>query len=155
MGRRGPVPLPDNVRNLRGNPGGTPQRHRLKLPPRAPSPPSWLSREAKAEWRRVVPGLDRMGVLAEVDRAVLSAYCDAWSRFVEAARLMPKDFLSSRTDREAKSPLWQIWRESATQVRELAKELYLTPTARLRSEIPEVASGQYQEPREGGEDILD
>ncbi|MFY3807708.1 hypothetical protein ACOS9C_25865, partial [Escherichia coli] len=26
----------------------------------APKPPTWLSTEAKAEWRRIVPGLQRL-----------------------------------------------------------------------------------------------
>ncbi|MEU1159001.1 phage terminase small subunit P27 family, partial [Streptomyces sp. NPDC005918] len=31
----------------------------------APNPPSWMSPEAKAEWRRVTPGLQRLDILKE------------------------------------------------------------------------------------------
>lgn len=54
----------------------------------APRCPSWLSREGKAEWRRVVPALERTGMLRKVDRAALAAYCAAWARLVEAERLI-------------------------------------------------------------------
>lgn len=154
MGARGPVPEPDNVRFLKGNPQKRPPKTRLKLPPKAPAPPSWMAAEAKAEWNRIVPALDRMGVLATVDRALLATYCSAWARFVQAEAVLKKDGLfSDAKTREAKHPLWQVWREAATQIRELAKELYLTPTARLRSEIPEGDAGG---PSSGEEDdILD
>lgn len=153
MGRHGPVPMPDNVRALRGTIDRQLPR-RLKLPPKAPAAPTWLDREAKAEWNRVVPSLERMGVLATVDRAVLATYCSAWSEFVKAQAALRKDGLySPRSDRDAKHPLWQVWREAATQIRELAKELYLTPTARLRSEIPEGDAGGSSDESEG--DILD
>lgn len=155
MGERGKVAEPDNVRFLKGNPQKRPPKTRLKLPPKAPPAPSWLMAEAKAEWNRIVPGLDRMGVLATVDRAMLATYCSAWARFVQAEQQLKKDGLfSDRNDRSAKHPLWQVWREAATQIRELAKELYLTPTARLRSEIPEGDAGGSSS-SEGEDDILD
>ena len=40
-----------------------------------PNPPSWLSREAAAEWKRVAPGLSRLDLLKPEDRAALAAYC--------------------------------------------------------------------------------
>lgn len=154
MGRRGPVGQPENVRFLKGNPGHRPPPRRLKLAPRAPKPPTWLDREAKAEWARVVPALDRMGVLAEVDRAILATYCVAWSTMVDAHRkLRAEGLVATKRYGPVKHPLWQVWREAATQVRDLAKELYLTPTARLRSEIPEGDAGGSSSGED--DDILD
>jgi phage terminase small subunit len=46
----------------------------------APQPPSWLSREAKAEWRRVTPQLERLDLVNQEDRATLAAYCETWRR---------------------------------------------------------------------------
>lgn len=157
MGRRGPAAVPDNVRELRGNPGKRPAPRRLKLPPKAPKAPTWLPREAKAEWNRVVPGLDRMGVLAEVDRGVLTAYCLAWHQMVEAAKKLEADGIvrPGRDKADAKHPAWQVFRESATQLREFAKELYLTPTARLRSELPQGDAGAESSSSSPEVDILD
>ena len=52
----------------------------------APNPPTWLPREAKAEWRRVAPGLTRLDLLKEEDRAALAAYCVTWAKLADAAR---------------------------------------------------------------------
>ncbi|URM90407.1 phage terminase small subunit P27 family [Streptomyces sp. MRC013] len=151
MGVRGPVPQPDTVRALRGNPGGRPAPKRVTATPGAPSAPSWLDTEARAEWRRIVPELDRLGVLAKVDRAALSTYCAAWSKFVAAEQLLQGDDLVAERragNGPAKHPAWQVWREAATTVAALAKELFITPSSRLRSVKPE---GDDDE----GDDILD
>ncbi|MCM2580456.1 phage terminase small subunit P27 family [Streptomyces meridianus] len=153
MGARGPVPQPDNVRALRGNPGGHTTPARVTAKPGAPAAPSWLDTEAKAEWRRVVPELDRLGVLSKVDRAALATYCAAWSKFVAAEKLLQGDDLVAERragNGPAKNPAWQIWREAATTVAMLAKELFVTPSSRLRSVKPEGDDGGDQ-----GAGILD
>ena len=50
--------------------------------------PRDLSPEAKAEWRRVVPEIEAMGLLATVDRAILIRYCTAWADWVELEGLL-------------------------------------------------------------------
>lgn len=157
MGRRGPAPMPDKVKELRGRTGHNDKVvQAVKPPPSAPNPPTWISAEARAEWRRVVPELDRLGVLATIDRAILTTYCTAWAKFVEAeASLKIKPARGTATkdglvvkDRDGdlrKHPGWQIYREAATLVAQLAKELYLTPVARLRVTKPEDADGEEEE----------
>ena len=58
-----------------------------------PKMPTWLDREGKAEWRRIVPELARVGVVAFLDRAVLAAYCDVWSKLCKARRQLDADGL--------------------------------------------------------------
>jgi P27 family predicted phage terminase small subunit len=138
MGARGPIGQSDNVRFLRGNPGKRGGRKSVKAAPGAPTPPTWLSVEAKAEWRRVVPELDALGVLARVDRAVLTLYCDAWARFVEVARLLDRAELVHRErGHMAKTPLWQIYRDASGLVAQLARSIGASPEARLRMNLPE------------------
>jgi P27 family predicted phage terminase small subunit len=131
--------MPANVRALRGNPGGRPSPKRVTAKPSAPNPPSWLDREAKAEWRRVVPDLDRLGVLAQVDRAVLATYCSSWAKFVQAEQAIQRDGITVIGHRgaERKHPAWQQWREAAGVVAQLSRELFASPNARLRSIKPE------------------
>lgn len=152
MGARGPVEQPDNVRALRGNPGKRKPSNRVKAPPSTPKPPTWLDREASAEWRRVVPELDRIGVLSTVDRAVLATYCSAWSKFVTAERALQRDGLTVIGYRgvERKHTMWQQWREAATIVSSLGAQVFATPNARLRSVKPEGDDGG-----EDGAGILD
>lgn len=136
MGARGPLPQKDNVRYLKGNPG----KRRSKPKPRAvraiPSPPTWLSKEAKAEWRRITPELHRLGLLAKLDRAVLAGYCQSWSQFVAAERLIgPRLCVIGQKGEVVKHPAWQVRRDALTQLTQLAKELGLSPNARGRMTV--------------------
>lgn len=137
MGIRGPVPAPDNVRSLRGmkplkGPDGKKAR-RIVLAPKAPAMPD-LSRDAANEWRRITKELERAGVLAEVDRGILVAYCQAWAHMMEAERILRREKVV-RPNREkvpVKHPAWQVWREANRTLVNAAGQLYLTPVARLR-----------------------
>ena len=107
-----------------------------RIPPR---PPTWLSREAGAEWRRVVPGLSRLDLLKEEDRATLSAYCETWATYVEAIRDVRKTGLTvenvtvykdgTEARRVAKNPSVTIAETSAALLRGYAQEFGLTPSA--------------------------
>jgi P27 family predicted phage terminase small subunit len=46
-------------------------------PGRCPGPPSWLTLNAKREWKRVAPALHRRRLLAPDTMAVLESYCVA------------------------------------------------------------------------------
>lgn len=147
MGQRGPTPMPDNVRALRGRTSHSkPPTQAVKAPPGRPTKPTWLDREAKAEWDRVVPMLDRLGVLSVIDRAILATYCSAWSFMRKAEAELQESGLTAR-GREGnpiKHPAWQVYREACTLVDTLAKSLYLTPVARLRVTKPEDDDGQTE-----------
>jgi len=136
--------MADNVRALRGT---HPERAaskrgqtKVRLPPSVPVAPSELSAEGRAEWDRIVPTLDAKGLLASVDRAVIVLYCSAWSHAVEAEELLRSGGLVTEGQKgnEVRSPVWMIWREAANLAAALAKELLLTPNARLRATMPEV-----------------
>lgn len=143
MGERGPVAEPDNVRTLKGLPtlkdGEGRAVRRLVLPPKAPAPPGGMGAAAAAEWRRVVPELARAGVLATVDRGVLTAYCTAWGHMIDAQKILQKDGVvidSKRGDgAPVKHPAWQIYREANRTMLGAAAQCYLTPTARLRMPV--------------------
>lgn len=86
MGERGPKPLPGNVHMLRGNPSKKPLASLLDDVVRPdvslPECPEWLPEEARAEWARFGEHLATLGLVAEIDRAALTAYCTAWSDLV-------------------------------------------------------------------------
>ena len=140
MGQRGPLPQPDNVRRLRGNPGGRKTAPRPQPVRAIPAVPGWLDREAKAEWKRITPELNRLGLLSRLDRGVLALYCDAWSKWV-SARGSIDALIVQGTKGDRKHPAWQIYRDAASMVASLAKELGTSPNARLRMELPEADSG--------------
>lgn len=103
----------------------------------APNPPSWLSREAKAEWKRVVPGLTRLDLVKPEDRATLAAYCEVWSRWVGAIRDTHKNGLTVRNESTRKDGTTSVWwtknpavaiaEQAETRLRQYANEFGLTP----------------------------
>ncbi|MDR0249848.1 MAG: phage terminase small subunit P27 family [Burkholderiales bacterium] len=48
-----------------------------------PDMPKYLGREARKEWRRIVPELLELGLLTKIDRTVLAMYCQTHGRMVE------------------------------------------------------------------------
>ncbi len=86
MGKRGPKPTPTPILKARGSwrADGRADAGGPLFPVEAPVCPAWLGVEAKAEWKRVVKYLLDAGLLAKVNRATLTAYCDAWGRYVVA-----------------------------------------------------------------------
>jgi P27 family predicted phage terminase small subunit len=94
-----------------------------------PNPPTWLTREAAAEWKRVVPGLARLGLLKPEDRAALAAYCEAWAVFVQATGQIQTEGLTI----EAKQgllphPAVGIQRAAGRELRSWAAHFGLTPS---------------------------
>jgi P27 family predicted phage terminase small subunit len=72
---------------LRGNPGKRPLpagEAEHPIAPTIPEPPRFLLPDAKAEWRRLAPGLYHMHLLTVVDEMTFAAYCQAYARWVAA-----------------------------------------------------------------------
>ncbi|MBU8819557.1 phage terminase small subunit P27 family [Mycolicibacterium goodii] len=103
----------------------------------APNPPTWLSREAKAEWKRVAPGLQQLDLVKPEDRATLAAYCEVWSRWVAATREIHKSGLVVRNTAVrkdgtestwfTKNPAVAIAEQAETRLRQYANDFGLTP----------------------------
>ena len=87
MGSRGPKPLPANVHVLRGNASKKPLSELtdgLQPEVEIPGCPRHLLPEARKEWKRITPELERYGLISKLDRGALSLYCQAWARWVWA-----------------------------------------------------------------------
>lgn len=94
-----------------------------------PKPPTWLSREAAAEWRRVTPELSRLDLLKEADRAALAAYCEMWATFVAATRRVAKEGLTIEAAQGTIAhPAVAIARNSQRELRAWAAHFGLTPS---------------------------
>ena len=144
MGRRGPPPTPTRLKLLAGNPGK--RRLNTREPqPRQTTPrcPPWLDKEAKLVWKRITPGLRRMGVLTAVDGEALATFCTTFVRWREA-----EDFLSKHGTvyplRDEKGnvrcmqqfPQVAIARNMLQAVIRFYAEFGMTPASRSRIEIP-------------------
>lgn len=155
MGKRGPKPKPTRAKELAGNPGKRPLNDREPRPERgAPTCPGWLSKEARAEWRRVCPELDRLGLLCrKVDRAALAAYCQAYAELEYATALLNtegrivKEPITSTSrvtgetsvvgQRLKAHPAVKLQRDAFARVKSFLSEFGLTPASRVNLRTPD------------------
>jgi len=85
---RGRKPIPNALHDLHGNPGKRRRNLEPKLPPGLPSCPDHLDKQAKTEWRRLVKDLHAAGLLKRIDRAMLAAACQSYSRWARLERIV-------------------------------------------------------------------
>lgn len=132
---RGRKPKPTSLKLLEGNPGKRPIHGREPQPPGSqPSCPAHLSPTAKAEWKRLAQTLNRIGLLTQVDRAALAAYCQCYGRWVEAERKLAETpaLLKTPAGYVQPSPWLGIANKQLELMAKFMAELGLTPSARSR-----------------------
>lgn len=140
-GRSGRKRLPDSVKKARGTRVRKSSRAAEPEPavafPVTPidkiTPPTWLDAEGLAEWHRVLPMLESAGVLSDADLVAVGHYCAAHSLAVFAT----KTYQAEGVMRPAKKgrvprhhPMVKVAQDARAQVRQLARELGLTPSSR-------------------------
>lgn len=94
MGQRGPKALPANVHLLRGNPSkktGAELQAGVHPDVEIPNCPPHLRPEAKKEWKRIAPELEKLGLISRLDRTALALYCQAWAWLVWHEKLLERD----------------------------------------------------------------
>ena len=142
MGKRGPPPKPTRLRVLEGNPSKRALNDREPEPPAGlPRCPKELDRAARAEWRRVGSALEEMGVVTQVDGAVLAAYCALYSRWLQAESQIKKHGMLVRSPNGhlTQSPYLNIANRCLEKMRGFLQELGLTPAS--RSQVAVLPSG--------------
>ena len=96
--------------------------------------PDDLSQAARAVWQRVMRAYGATGVITEADADGLRAYCEAVVRYVHAQKALEASGPLVRDAHRSglvKNPLHQMVRDNADQMRAWARELGLTPAARV------------------------
>lgn len=132
---RGRKPVPTALRLVAGNPGKRPFNQREPKPRIAiPTCPAHLCPSAKAEWKRLVHMLHALGVISELDRAALAAYCQAYGRWVEAERRLKETPALLRTPAGyvQPSPWLGIANKNLELMHKFMSELGLSPVSRSR-----------------------
>jgi len=132
---------------LRGNPGKRPLNKREPRPqPIAPKCPAWLDPEAKREWRRIVPPLDKIGMLTQADMATVAGYCQSYSRWMQAERVLSEHGLTMEYETKTGALYSQARPEVAISQKErqlmmqFGARLGLSPSDRGRMTLPQVDS---------------
>lgn len=85
MGLRGPKPTPNVVKEWMGNPGRRPLNLADGVNPsiQVPAAPKWLCKHAAKEWDRAAAELADLGLMAAIDLAMFSVYCQTWGEVCE------------------------------------------------------------------------
>lgn len=130
----GRKPKPTGLKVLEGNPG------KQKLPQGEPKPggeaecPAWLTRSAKAKWRRLAPELQRLGLLTSVDGDALAAYCESWAEYERAEKALQQlgTTYETSTGLIYPRPEVQMSHRARQQMHRFGAEFGLTPSSRAR-----------------------
>ena len=131
--RPGPAPTPTALRVLHGD---RPSRINSREPlPREGSPvmPSWLTREARAVWRRTLRELQAMRVVTPADAHHLAMYCTTVAEYIAAAALVARDGLlvPGRDGGQVANPACRIERDRLVMAHRLGADLGRSPAARV------------------------
>lgn len=127
MGSRGPLPVPTPILQARGSWLAPLRAGEVCFDRSAPSCPSWLDKEGKAEWKRQVKQLDKQGILQITDRAVLACWCEAWSELCAAKKLAAA--LENLDDRPK---LVRLKNAAVERLLRIAQHFGFSPAARAR-----------------------
>ncbi|MBN8965871.1 MAG: phage terminase small subunit P27 family [Rhizobiales bacterium] len=101
-----------------------------------PAPPAWLSKDGKAEWRRIMPLLVERRILTDADMGSVEAYCTATGLVREMQRTIAREGAIITTERgPRKHPAVAIQADGMNRARLLAAELGLTPVSRSRPSV--------------------
>ena len=131
----GRKPKPSALKRLQGNPGHRKLNRAEHMPDATvPDCPDWLRDEAKAEWERVVFALHECGILTNIDRAALAAYCQAYARWREAEEIVAgsAQILKTAEGSVYISPALGAASMALKQLLAFAVQLGMTPSARSR-----------------------
>lgn len=105
------------------------------------TPPSWLDRDAKAEFRRIVPLLSKLPIAA-LDMSSVVMYCDFWSVYKRSSQAVTiegrviTEMDSQGNDKRKVNPEFTTMKDAARMVQTIAGTLGLTIDSRMRIVVP-------------------
>lgn len=138
MGRRGPPKTPTALTLVKGNPGRRPLPKNEPQPAiTRPEPPEHLSETARTEWRRICPLLADLGLMSDIDIAVLAAYCGAYSDLLDATEKQRgrSTVIKTVNGNWMQSPFVSMIRQARLDMIRFAAQLGMTPSARASMSI--------------------
>ena len=139
----GKKPTPTKLKMLRGNPGRRPLlKHEPRPTPGAPPAPDWLDPLSRQTWDRIVPELEAIGILTQVDAFVLEAFCVCYAHWVELEQAVAKiGPVYQPSNKKGSKYLQQVPHVTIAlkyldEARAFAAELGLSPSSRARIGLP-------------------
>ena len=101
-----------------------------------PTPPKWLDRTAKEEYKRVVPLLSELPIAA-LDLALVASYCQSFSDYINATKRMNSGDPIIETDRGTKlNQNHAIKRDALSQMNSIAPKIGMSIDSRMKIFTP-------------------
>jgi P27 family predicted phage terminase small subunit len=142
MGARGPQPTPTAIKEARGTARPDRSARNEAKPVGKPTCPSWLPKDAKREFRRLVKLLDELGLIGMIDGNLLTRYASTWHRWRQAVQMVERSgevVPLKHEDGTLKylqpNPYVSIARQLADQLHKMEAALGMSPSARSRIEV--------------------
>jgi P27 family predicted phage terminase small subunit len=140
MGRKA---IPTALQLIRGNPSKRPPLADEPKPDLSkPAAPAVLRGPAAEEWDRIIETLYINGLMTDLDRAALAAYCISYGRWVDAeealAAMAAKDpitralMIRTKDGNAIQNPLVGVANQAKLAMVRFAAEFGMTPAARSR-----------------------
>jgi P27 family predicted phage terminase small subunit len=123
---------------LAGNPGKRPIADTEPKPNATmPECPKSLSTDAKTEWERIGPELNRLGLLTMADSTAFAAYCQAWSDWIQAIGQVNEEGAVLKSDKGNMylNPWSVVASKSLELMNKFGAQFGLTPGSRRRLAI--------------------
>ena len=138
MGRRGPKRIPRSILEARGSRVLYDRGADLEAGPGVPDPVVGMSDAAGAEWDRLVPLIEKMGIYANTDQSALVACCEAWAEYRAAVATIAAEgaVLADDHGRKYRHPACQIQDAAFKRWRSGASMFGLSPADRAGMAAP-------------------
>ena len=132
---RGRKPTPNALKLIRGSRRVNPDEPQPigEIPPC----PDHLDDEARRQWDQLVPELLACGLLTCIDGSALAAYCQTWSRWVNAENELSKlgQIVKSPSGYPIVNPYLAICNRCIDQMHRYGCEFGMTPSSRTRIKV--------------------
>jgi P27 family predicted phage terminase small subunit len=142
MGLRGPKPTPTAIKQARGTFRPDRAAGSEARPVGRPTCPTWLGKDAKREFRRLVKVLTEMGLIGSIDGNALARYASTWVRWGQAMQMIEKagevmlyKDAAGKVKAVQPSAFNSIARGLAEQLDRLEASFGMNPSARSRIEV--------------------
>lgn len=147
MGKRGPIATPSALNDLKGNPGKrqtNKKEPKFDLTDKGKKPPMFLGADGKKEWKRILPLLEKNGLITDADYMALASYCQSVDTFIKAEKTKRAEGITTTTKNGVviQHPAVGMANTALSYILKFGKEFGLTPASRCGVTAEEVEDNE-------------
>lgn len=139
MGARGPRAKPTEIKELEGNPGKRKLNNKpvYDLSDDCQKPPPYLGTYAKKEWKRILPLLEKNGLITDADYIMLAGYCQSVDTWIVAEKAKRANGMTDVTNKGnvIQRPEVGIANSALQNILKFGREFGLSPSSRADFDV--------------------